>query len=381
MAASPLNNALSTLDATIESINNKVQLGIDKSQKYRQAIIARLGLVVQELDKLKKNGFFQSVGKLKSDLDMANSELKARTQELVQTKMELNTANNTIETLRKQVDDINSQLKIKNDELQRAQEALTAEQKKSADKDKTIQELNNQIAVLNEQKNEAVRNLTAAQTEINSLIDRLTQINRALIQKIEMIDRITQSLDLDNDTDVLTAFKSISDNIQAIMYMINNPSASGPGLGPGPGPGETARPASKAFDLSLYNKFAKLNIDKQAQIVNQMEEPDRDLVWSWRESALAGDETNQRNIQNMFSRKYPGLISSGGKRRKTMKRRKTPIYKGGYVYSSSKDLDRASSVISYSSKTSSASSESKSKSRRRGSFKKRKETRKHKSNK
>ena len=370
MAASPLNEALSTLDATIESINNKVQLGIGKSQKYRQDIIVRLGSVVQELDKLKKNEFFQSVAKLKGDLGKANSDLKERTSQLAQTKSDLDTANNSIETLRKQIDDINSQLKIKNDELQRAQEILTAEQKKSADKDKTIEDLNKQIEVLNAEKNEAIRNLNTAQTEINSLIDRLTQINRSLIQKIEMIDRITQSLDMDNDKDVSTAFKAISDNIQAIMIMINNPSTSAP-----------RATASTPFDLSLYNQFSKLNPDKQAQIVNLMDDADRDLVWSWRESALAGDPVNQKNIQNMFSRKYPGIMSSGGKRRKTMKRRgrkHRKTYKGGYVYSSSKELDKASSVISTSSnKTSSSYFPSKSKSMKRHSFKNRRATKKH----
>jgi predicted nucleic acid-binding Zn-ribbon protein len=372
MASSPLNEALSTLDATIESINNKVQLGIGKSQKYRQDIIDRLGLIVQELEKLKKNDFFQSVAKLKGELGKANSDLKDRTSQLAQTKSELDAANNLIEALRKQVDDINSQLKIKNDELQRAQEILTAEQKKTADKDKTIEDLNKQIEVLNAEKNEAIRNLNAAQTEINSLIDRLTQINRALIQKIEMIDRITQSLDMDNDKDVSTAFKAISDNIQAIMFMINNPSTSAPTSAP-------RATASTPFDLSLYNQFAKLNSDKQAQIANLMEDEDRDLVWSWRESALAGDQVNQKNIQNIFSRKYPGLMSSGGKRRRrTMKmrskskRRSKKSYKGGYVYSSSKELDKASSLI-----TTSSNSNSSTKSRK-SHLKKKRFTRKNK---
>ena len=64
-------------------------------------------------------------------------------------------------------------------------------------------------------------------------------------------------------------------------------------------------------------------------------------------------------------------MSSGGKRRRrTMKmrskskRRSKKSYKGGYVYSSSKELDKASSIVSTSSNTKSPKSNKKYKTRR-----------------
>ena len=95
------------------------------------------------------------------------------------------------------------------------------------------------------------------------------------------------------------------------------------------------------------------------------------------------DPINNINIQNILSRKYNGDLLRGGKRRrKTMKKRgrkSRKTYRGGYVYSSSKELDKASSVISSSSNTTSSRGSlfnSKSKSRR-SSLKKRGVTRKH----
>ena len=115
----------------------------------------------------------------------------------------------------------------------------------------------------------------------------------------------------------------------------------------------------------------------KTQILSQLEPNYRQYI---EENMQSQNTINQKNIQNILSRNYRGDLLKGGKRKrkqKTMKKignkrtkKLMKNLKGGYVYSSSKDLDKASSIISASSKSkSNSNSKSKSKSKSNSSKK------------
>ena len=350
MATGRLDGALSSLNNAIQTIDAKVIEGKAKASKYRENIIARLGEVVNQLKKLQDLDAFKSIPRLQGQLNSTNAELKKKTDELQQVSAKINELNNTNSNLKKQIDDINTELKNKNEELRRAQEAVLAEQSKTTQKDKAIQDLSKQVNDLNEAKNNAERALSTAQSEISSLVDKIARINHELVGKIALIDTITQDLNID-DAGVSNGFKLVADNIQAIMNMINSP------------PSDRPLPTSK---YPLYNQFISKPRNTQSQIadaVGSKSSPEnREFInqvgLKLDTSTPITDEEKARveTLLNNFGDR--DLLQGGKRRRRTMKRygKKNKSYKGGYVYSSSKELDKASLVISSSSGSSSGSS-------------------------
>ena len=372
MATGRLDGALSSLNNAIQTIDAKVIEGKAKASKYRENIIVRLGEVVNQLKKLQDLDAFKSIPRLQGQLNSTNAELKKKTDELQQVSAKINELNNTNSNLKKQIDDINTELKNKNEELRRAQEAILAEQSKTAQKDKAIQDLSKQVKDLNEAKNNAERALSTAQAEISSLVDKIARINHELVGKIALIDTITQDLNID-DAGVSNGFKLVADNIQAIMNMINSPTS--------------ARPLTTS-KYPLYNQFISKPQNIQLQIadtiglnsntgnkefINQIGLK-RDTSSEITEDEKARVDTLLQNYGNPDLLRG-GKLQGGKRRRRTMKRygKKNKSYRGGYVYSSSKELDKASSVISSSSNSNSLSdSNSDSKSKKKRSTKKRK---------
>jgi hypothetical protein len=160
-------------------------------------------------------------------------------------------------------------------------------------------------------------------------------------------------------------------------------------------PGSSDKPvATKDSTLTpLYDAFIQLDPEQQEDILKpiyKMREKDALIAIVNRviDSRDTNDISDKKNIDNILS-KYNLMPKKGGRRRRktikkhcklTKKRRK--LYKGGYVYSSSKELDKSSSVISNSSnKMSSSYVPSKSKSTKEYISKNRRATKKHKSNK
>lgn len=359
--ASPFDEILNTLGSTVGSIDAKVTSGKEKVSEYKSAIIARLREIVGQLDQLKRNNVLASIPALKGQLQNANAELKAKTEELEATKAQLSGANNTIADLQRQIENINSQIKTKDEEIQRAKAELQNEISKSAEKDSAIQQLNKQIEELNSQKSELQRNLEASQSQINGLIEKLKLINDSLANKIQLIDEITKDLNLD-DGEVSEGFKAIADNIKAIMIMLESTDSSA-SLPP-----PTSTPSVK----SQYDAIPKEQKDKLPPDI-------RNQIKKMLENRPSGYENT---IKNMLSSQ--GITLKGGRRRnrnkrKTYKNRRLKL-RGGYVYTSSRELDKSSSEITSRSETKGSSnntssvSSSNSQSRKKKNYKKRRLT-------
>jgi ABC-type transporter Mla subunit MlaD len=360
---SPLNQALAGLGTTINSITNKVEAGKERVRAYKSQIIAKLGEVVQQLNALKDNNILKSIPQLRKQLQDSQTALQQKTQELDQTKGLLDDCNRKLAEIQQNIEQINRQLQEKTNQITE----LTNSGKQ---KDKAIQELDEQVRELDRQKQEAERNLASAQQQNNSLVERIGQINATLGNQIELINTIVAELgDLDNaNDDVALQFKAVGDNIMAIMNMLNNP---------GQGGAETVAQFSPDVE-NLYQRF--INADQRAKdnfYRNLNGTPNQSSINIIQQNIRnAIDRNNQQSI-NIIKSELQKILNSGNvpllggksrrhKRHKTMKKRhrKTKKYlKGGYIYSASKELDKASSIISAPSRSKSNRKEKSRKSR------------------
>lgn len=335
---SPLNQALSGLGTTIQSITGKVDAGKTKVREYKIQIITKLKEVIQQLNSLKDNSNFKALPQLRKQLQDSQLALQKKTEELDTTKLNLDKANKELEELRKNIALINDEIEKKNKQIKDLTNSI-------GEKDNEISELNGQIKELNEKKKDAESQLSSAQKETDSLIQKIGNINATLGTQIELIDTIANELgDLGSDSDdVAIQFKAVGDNIMAIMNMINNPSQSN---------SSASVNAANVSQTPLYDKFMKLNDDQKEQIYRELDNNNRDDKYRniILNSITSNTPQDKINIQNILSQRYRGDLLKGGRRkRKTrkMRHRKTKkTYKGGYVYNSNKNLDKSSSVIS-----------------------------------
>lgn len=360
MENNPFNEILQTLGNSIESINDKISAGQENVRNYKANIVERLGDVIEQLKGIQNNPIFKTIPSLRGELQNAKSALAERTNELAQTKTQLDNANASMEDLRKQIEDVNLEIRNKNEELQRIQDELTNQKNETTNKDSAIADLNNTIEQLNKQREELEGQLNTSKSEIDDLINRLSLINNQLVDKIGLIDRITQGLNVD-DPEISDGFKLIADNIQAIMNMINNPDTT---VRQPP----VATAATKDEAEKYYNLFLNSDQRQKDLFYRQIDTKSAGIIQQNLRGANNGESAAIEAIKRELSSdankdKVITYLkgSSGGKRkrnRRTMKRRGMKrgkkTYKGGYVYKSDKSLDKASSIVSPSLKTTSS---------------------------
>jgi chromosome segregation ATPase len=360
---SPLNQALAGLGTTINTITDKVEAGKTRVREYKAQIIAKLREVVEQLNSLKANNNLKALPQLRKQLQDSQAALQQKTEELDQTKGQLNEANQNLQQLQQNVDQINRQIAEK-------EQQITELTNSGKQKDKAIQELDAQVRELDKQKEEAEKNLVSAQQQIDSIIQKIGQLNTALVNQIQLIDTIANELgDLDNG-DVAEQFKAVTDNIKVIVDMLNS-------AGQGEGGAEAAAVQQPIYDVEQnFNKLNELHLNKDngqyqryvqglnGQIQNQIGRVINDVERNDPQAIATLKQILEQNKLNV-----PTIMNGGKSRRhkrrggrKTMKKkhRKTrklakKNYRGGYVYSASKDLDKASSVISASSSSKSSS--------------------------
>ena len=368
---SPLNQALVGLGTTINTITHKVEAGKTRVREYKAQIVTKLQEVVEQLNSLKANNNLKAVPQLRKQLQDSQSALQEKTEELDKTKSQLNEANKTVQQLQQNIDQINREIEEKNQQI-------TDLTNLGKQKDKAIQDLDAQVRELDKQKEEAEKNLLSAQQQIDSIIQKIGQLNTALVNQIKLIDTIANELgDLDNG-DVAKQFKAVTDNIKIIVDMLTN---SGEGQS-APVP-EAAEVQQQLYDVEEnFNKLINLHLNKDngqyqrfvqrldGQIQNKIAQVINSVVDRNDPQAIA----TLKQILEQKKLEVPTIINGGKSRRhkrrggrKTMKKRHRRTHKkmrGGYVYNTSKELDRASSVISNSS-SSRSSSISKSKSNKK----------------
>jgi len=366
----PLNQALTGLGTTIQTITGKVEAGKERVRAYKSQLIAKLREVVDQLNKLKDDNNLKSIPQLRNQLQTTQESLQQRTEELAQTKGLLDAANRNLSELQTRMNQINQELENKNRQIA----DLT---NSGREKDKAIEELGKQITDLDNEKKNAEHDLINAQEQINLLVQKIGQINVTLENQIQLIDSIVAELgDLGNEgDDVAVQFKNVGENIQTIMNMLKNP-GQGPAIPPNPNgppafqpqpqpqvPRIPPKPMQRLFSQetnNYYNKFMASDNQAKSTFYRKIPGPSRNVIQRNIEKAANGDQeaitvikTELSNIIDRGSAPLLGGKSRRNKRRnnkhkKTIKRklRKTKKnYKGGYVYSSSKELDKASSLI------------------------------------
>lgn len=347
----PLNQALSGLSTTIQSITGKVEAGKNRVREYKLQIITRLKQVVEQLNSLKENNNLKALPELRKQLKDSQVSLQQKTEELNQTKTNLDEANRNLEMLRQNLDSINRQLVEKNKEISELTSAGNQQ-------NKAIQDLDAQVKELNKEKMEIKRNLESLQQQSNSLVERIGQINATLANQIQLIDSIVNELgNLDSDTDdVAIQFKAVGDNITAIINMINNPSQGGTeNITPSSSPSSSSSSPTNDIETNISNlRTLRNDPDKREylQFMNRLSGQIKNQINNNINAFDTGDKDAEdiiRNILQTNNIQVPILRRTGGKRRrKTMKKRHRRTRKqmrGGYTYNPSKELDKSSSII------------------------------------
>jgi uncharacterized coiled-coil DUF342 family protein len=310
--------ALNGLGTTINSITGKVNAIKQRSTAYKQQIRTKLLEVVQQLQNLQNNQAFRDILQTKNQLDAARAELARKTQELQGVNQQLATATQQARELQDNLQRVTNELQQKNQELANLQQ-----QNQTLNNEKN--QLTQQVQELTREKTVIENQLRELQAQQEGLAQRLGEINGLLAQQIENIDTLANELP---DNDFNEEFSSISNNIQAIINLINNPDQNRP-------PG----------DAQTYADVARR--------VNQGE---------------IGRNSFNRQPGQRYDRGY-----NGGKKTKRNKKysrmTKRRRQNGGYTYSAeSANLKKHSSVVSDTYSNSSSKSRSKSRNRNKSKY-------------
>ena len=388
-----LNNALQQLKTTVSSINEKVAQGKQQANEYKQNIIQRLTQVVEQLRAVQNNPNLKNIPNLQGQLTESNNALQQKTSELADARKQLEQSNAQIETLNRQNAELTQQLSQKDGELKQKEEQLrqlqAANDENAAKLNEQIKGLQAEIDQLKQQKNAVEQQLAASNQELANLVRQIAEINEELNRNVSLINDIAASLGSVDSPEMAGQFESIAQNIAAIVKMINGEQgSSGP---PPPSPPPLPPSNSPSPIVQQYNALPQAKKDAlPPNIRAEIEVLIKNRPSKW--------ETKMRNILANQS-----VTLTGGRRqkRKTRKIRKSNLLKGrkllvgGYVYTTSKELDKSSSVISNRTRSSSPNTRSNSsntssnndtpdsifkRKTRKTTFRKRRTTRKHRHN-
>jgi len=324
----------------------------------------------------------------RTQLEQTKLALEKVTTDLNASQTELTNANSIKNELEVQVRDLNKTIEMMDTEYINKIETIKQDMNKNAAQEKSAlqEEYNNQIAALVNEKNDllkqieqakesekvAMENLTKIQGDQDSLIQQLATINEILVQQLKSIDDINADQpNIDSYSDLLT---SIEQGLNSVKGEINQ--AVSNVIQPVANTSQTQTP--------FYDKFMSLSPDDKEKIYDKLDETDIGYAEMIRQQLNSGNPQDKQNINNILKRRYvdnlngaENLLRGGRRKRRTMKKRPKKTrklrksQKGGYTYSASKELDKASSVISNSSTSTSNSGfktrtiRSKKKSRRR----------------
>jgi DNA repair exonuclease SbcCD ATPase subunit len=353
-----LNGVLNNLNSTIASITTKVDEQKQRVKDYKTKLLEKLSQLFTQIDQLKNNRNLSRIPELQEQLKqlpVLQEQLQNKTRELEEAKSSIQELQSEIQRLQQDIESKNTQI---ND--------LTNSGK---EKDKAIQELDAQYRELDKQKEQAENNLKAKTEEIDSLVNRIQAINTSLTNQIQLINLIADELgDLDR-SDIGNQFEAITSNIQAIVNMIGE-------SGAGAGGAEYNTPQFSGEIEQLYRDFMNSEQPTKDAFYRSLNSQGKSLSTNKIQSAIGNARNNNEPAINTIKQELKNLKDSGvmlnfnnlrrgGKRirkRKTIKkcnRRTRKKMRGGYVYSGvSKELDRASSIISTSSRTKTANTKS-----------------------
>jgi chromosome segregation protein len=342
MAELNINGALEQLRTTVGSINNKVKEVNNHAAEYKRNILERLSQVVEQLREVQNNPNLKNVPKLQEQLTEKNNALQQKTDELAAARQQLEQSNTKVEELNKtnaellqQIDQKNEMLKQKEEELAKLQAANNEASAKLNDQIKNLQA---EIDELKQQKTNVEQQLAARNQELSDLVRQIGMINGELNETVKSINQIAASLGTVDSPEMADQFKFIANNIEAIVKMINGEQGSAP----------PQHPSTEESVKNVEQQYKALTKEELAKLTPEMR---RDI-----ESTIRNKPEDWKNkVKNTLANQ--GIIKGGRKRNRNKKRtRKMRRYnistgynynlKGGYVYTSSRKLDKSSSIVS-----------------------------------
>lgn len=386
MASNIIQDILNNGKAINNELGKKIELLNQKNSKFNGDLTKRLNDIISSISSFKNtnlSGLTETKNKLtsvtkelettKMNLQQTQNELENVKTALSSTQNELQTANSKRNELEQQNRDITNKINQLQTEYDNKIYGIRDEMSKKSTEEKKqmAQEFNNKMEELNSEKinlqkaiedaqqkqTEAVNNLAILQKEQDGLINNLSTINEFLTKQLELISNInTEQPNIDEYNGLL---ETIQSGLGGVINEIN----------------QAVLPSSQTQASSqtpLYDKFIKLSEQQKEQVLSQME---RQYVNTILTNIQNPTPENKMNINNIISRHYNGNLLRGGKKSKKSKNKTNKLnkkhktkkhlirQKGGYTYSSSKELDKASSIVSASSNTKSPKSNKKYKPR------------------
>ncbi len=386
-----MDTAINNLGSTIQSINAKVQDNRDFAYKYHVDIIEglskirktlqnadlkqfqtrgqelestrnqlaesnqRLSSVTHELEQLKTTTH-NEVARLQATITQMQNNVDLLTNEKTQRESELNNQTNELQQLQAQ---LNTDKNASQQQIQDLNAQITEKQRNidelNGQKDQCSQELErltNSMQELESQKNEALANHTNQQQILQSSIDKIQKLTLELKSYADKIDSVKSSL---NDSQTGEMFKGIFIQIDGILNSLTNQNATNQNAtnqnATNQSQANTATPKLSVDDkinklLNLY----KTDRTEYNKILKNITPSDKIQFDSYFEKYPTGS-----NKRVLYELEHNNNISfKGGKRKRkhiTRKRMRKRLYtrkrqRGGYIYHTSKKLDKSSSVIS-----------------------------------
>jgi predicted nucleic acid-binding Zn-ribbon protein len=351
-----------TLKGTINSISGKVDAVKAQATGYKQSIQARLNQINETIQTLLKDPMYSKLANIQQtqqQLQAAQQELQTAQQELQTAQQQLQESTEQVQQLQQQLDEVNKQIDDLKKELANAQSENG--------------NLKTQNEELTAQKEQLTEDLRVLQEQQSTFVEQIAAINDALAVQIQKIDALSNELP---DNDFSEQFTSISNNIAAIIRLINEGGPSAPSAPPS-SPGSITSTSStsstsstnlpgqalsrEAIDiLNRYNLKRNMTKDEAEQVPNAQVPSRNEINYLEQKHAISPEAVyillKKRNEISPGTRRIVGR-GRRVKRRVTRKKRKQ---RGGYVYGKENSvLERSSSVV-----TSSPSSLSKTRSKK-----------------
>jgi hypothetical protein len=401
-----INDIITTGRQMNEKITQKIDELNKNNDEFYERLSNRLTNILNSISNFKETNL-KGLTDTKNQLDIVKTELDTTKRELEQAKLalekvttdlnnsqtELLNATSTIRDLEKQVKDLNKTIEMMDTEYINKIETIKQEMNENAaQQQKDIQtEYDNKSAALEDDRNNllkqieqakgseqlAIENLTNLKRDQDKLIQELAAIKELLVNQIVSIDTIK------TDQPNINSYSELLDNIEqglnGVMSGINQAVANTSVIQPVANTSVTPYNADENYNklrnlIPIYpdpNKLLKYLTDTiDLRKLNTTEKSTLSMVSSPQNKPYI------IRILNDYKLNIPN-ISGGRRRRRTMKKRPKKTrklrkrQKGGYTYSASKELDKASSVVSNSSSSTDNSGSktktirSKKKSRRR----------------
>lgn len=372
--ATIIQDILSKGKSINDELSKKIELLNQRNSNFNQELTKKLNDIISAISAFKSTNL-EGLTETKNKLTAVTDELETTKENLQQTQNELNRVKTDLDNVQNNLQNTNA---IKNDLEQKVRELdekikqtdleyqnqinavrremsqKFTEDKKALEKqhDEDITQLNNEKTTLQKgieeaerAQTQAINDLNALQKEQGDLITNLGTINAFLTRQLELITSI--NTEQPNGTDYTTLLETIQNGLTGVIGEINQAVAT-----------NTTTAVATNTTTPLYDKFVKLSKEQQDEIFSMIGQKYAQQIMK---DIKLPTSINKTNIQNILRRYYQGDLLRGGRRkrktikkrhirtRKTMKKRHRRTRKkmtGGYVYSSSNKLDKASSVIS-----------------------------------